>query len=216
MLRVIDPRLAGDQDVVGVGDDLRPATLIWAYRHGIFPWPMPETPLLWFCPVERAVLQFANLHVPRRLARIRRQSPFTLTLDADFRGVITSCQNAQRPEGEGTWITPEIVNAYYALHRLGAAHSVEAWDDGGRLVGGLYGVDSGGVFTGESMFHAISNASKLALLHLIDHLAGRGCTWLDIQVMTPHMEVLGAALQSRNEFLDKLASEQERGLVLFG
>ena len=214
-LRVISPRLAGDAEVVGVGDDLSPDTLIWAYGQGIFPWPMAGYPLLWFCPPQRAVLDFEHLHIPERLARARRSSPLIFTVDAAFDQVIAECRSSTRPGQPGTWITPPMRAAYQTLHRLGYAHSVEAWDAEGALAGGLYGVSVGGVFCGESMFHHVSNASKFALLFLCDYLAARGLTWIDIQVMTPHLKALGAAETPRAAFLGRLAAERQRELKLF-
>ena len=214
-LQVIPPRLAGDAEVVGVGDDLSPDTLLWAYRHGIFPWPMDGYPLLWFCPPQRAVLDFDTLHVSDRLARARRHSGYTYTLDAAFDQVIARCRHSARPGQAGTWITPAVQTAYRRLHRLGHAHSVEGWNGDGDLVGGLYGVSAGGVFCGESMFHSASNASKFALLFLCEHLESRGASWLDIQVMTPHLAALGAAEIPRSEFLDRLEQDQSRRLTLF-
>ena len=202
------------EDIVAVGDDLRPETLLAAYRRGIFPWPVEGLPLLWFCPVERAVLDFNRLHVPRSHARARRRSTLRFTVDADFPAVLRACAGAPRPGQEGTWITPAITAAYLRLHRLGHAHSVEAWRDG-RLVGGLYGVDVDGAFGGESMFHAEPNASKLVLLFLVDHLRARGLDYLDVQVMTPHLERLGAHTMPRDAFLDRLAVTRARGLALF-
>ncbi len=208
-----DPRHA-PHDIVAIGDDLRPETLIEAYRAGIFPWPAEDIPLPWFSPKRRAILRFDAIHVSRSLARERRRTPLRFTIDADFRGVIAGCASTPRPGQEGTWIFPRIVDAYVTLHELGHAHSAEAWE-GDELVGGIYGVDMGGAFGGESMFHRRPNASKLALLHLADHLASRGLDWMDIQIMTPHMKALGAREIGRGKFLDLLHSTQARGLVLF-
>ncbi len=216
MLRVIDPRQAGDEEVVGIGDDLDPQTLRWAYRRGIFPWPMDGVPLLWFCPPLRAVLEFDRLHVPRRLARLRRCSPYTFTLDTAFGRVLDACRRAPRPGQGGTWITPALQQAFVRFHQTGDAHSVEAWDAQGQLVGGLYGVATGGAFGGESMFHLAPNASKLALLFLIDHLKAQGLPWMDIQMMTPHMEALGATCIARDVFLDKLEAARARPPISFG
>ena len=142
------------------------------------------------------------------------KTPFSLTIDKDFEAVITHCAHARRGDGNGTWITGEFIRAYCDLHAAGDAHSVEVWEDT-ELVGGLYGVDAGGVFCGESMFHFRSNASKFALLHLIEHLKSRGATWLDIQVMTPHFKILGAEEIEREDFLDKLEETQALNLKLF-
>ena len=215
IIRFPDPRSAGPEGILAVGGDLHPDSLLLAYRNGIFPWPIDDDPLVWFCPEIRGILRFSDLHIPRRLARLRRVTHLTFSIDADFEGVIRSCAriHSERKE-EGTWILPDIINAYYAFHRSGHAHSVEAWN-GLRLVGGVYGVDAGGAFAAESMFYIEPNASKLALLHLIDHLKNRGLDWLDIQVMTPHMEQLGATPLPRGRFLELLSFTLARQLVLF-
>lgn len=214
VLEFPDPRSANPEGVVAVGGDLHPDSLLLAYRHGIFPWPVEGLPLLWFCPAERGVLEFARLHVPRSLARARKRTTLRFTIDAAFVQVIRACANTPRPGQEGTWITPQIVAAYTRLHRLGIAHSVEAWN-GTRLVAGVYGVDIDGAFAAESMFYSEPNASKLALLHLIDHLRSRGLDWLDTQVLTPHVTRLGARAMPRDEFLEKLRRTRARGLHLF-
>ncbi|HXG59680.1 MAG TPA: leucyl/phenylalanyl-tRNA--protein transferase [Thermoanaerobaculia bacterium] len=211
--RFPDPRRARG-DIVAVGDDLRVDTLRDAYRHGIFPWPHEELPLPWFSPRRRTVLFFDELHVSRSLRKAARKRAFTFTIDRAFRDVIRRCSAVPRPGQQGTWIGPAIIDAYTALHDAGDAHSVEAWE-GGDLAGGLYGVDAGGVFTGESMFFVRPDASKLALLHLIEHLRARGATWLDCQVMTPHMAAFGAREIPRTRFLDLLEEAQSRGLRLF-
>lgn len=201
-------------DIVAVGGELEPETLLRAYRHGIFPWPVQGLPLLWFCPRERAVLEHDRLHVGRSLARARRRSALRFTIDADFDAVIRACADTPRPGQDGTWITPDIIRAYGRLHELGVAHSVEAWD-AGRLVAGVYGVAVDGAFAAESMFHRVPDASKLALLHLVEHLASRGLDWIDIQVMTPHLARLGARTIPRATFLRRLAVTRARGLRLF-
>lgn len=208
-----DPRYA-PSDVIAMGEDLRVDTLREAYRKGIFPWPHDGLPLPWFSPRRRAVIFFDELHVGRSLRKTAKRAPFTFTIDRDFRSVIAACSEAVRPDQDGTWIEPNIVAAYTQLHATGDAHSVEVWDDG-ALAGGLYGVDAGGVFTGESMFHVQPDASKLALLFLVEHLRERGAHFLDCQVMTPHMEALGAREITRARFLDMLAEAQAKGLRLF-
>jgi leucyl/phenylalanyl-tRNA--protein transferase len=212
--RFPDPRSATPEGVVAVGGDLEPETLVSAYRQGIFPWPVVGLPLLWFSPPARGVLDFRDLHLPRSLRRARGQSSLRLTLDAAFPDVIRACAATPRPEQEGTWITPAIESAYVRLHRLGVAHSAEAWA-GDLLVGGVYGVDVGGAFAAESMFYHHPNASKLALLHLVEHLASRGLDWLDIQVLTPHLARLGAHEIDRDAFLERLSTTLGRGLALF-
>lgn len=213
--RFPDPRSANPDGIVAVGGDLHPETLKLAYRQGIFPWPVEGLPLLWFSPPERGVLDFVDLHLPRSLQRARRRCGYRLTIDAAFPAVIRACAGTPRPGQAGTWITPSIIAAYEGLHRLGIAHSAEAWA-GDRLVGGIYGVDAGGAFAGESMFHRVPDASKLALVHLVEHLAARGLDWLDIQVLTPHMARLGARAVPRKEFLARLAETRARSLRLFG
>ena len=208
-----DPRYARS-DVIAFGDDLRVPVLQEAYRRGIFPWPHDGLDLPWFSPRRRAVLFFDELHVGRSLRKVAARSRLTFTFDRAFAEVIRHCSSAPRPGQDGTWIHDDIVDAYIALHEAGDAHSVEAWD-GQSLAGGVYGVDAGGVFTGESMFHLVPDASKLALLHLVEHLRRRGSSFLDCQVMTPHMEALGAREISRTRFLDLLAAAQARGGTLF-
>ncbi|HEX8719157.1 MAG TPA: leucyl/phenylalanyl-tRNA--protein transferase [Pyrinomonadaceae bacterium] len=212
--RFPDPREATEDGIVAVGGRPEPALLEEAYARGIFPWPVEGYPLLWFSPPERAVLFFDELHVPRSLARERRRTRLTFTVDRAFERVIRACASVERAHERGTWITPWMVRGYCEFHRRGRAHSVEAWE-GGELVGGVYGVDAGGAFAGESMFRLRPNASKLALLFLVDHLRARGLDWLDIQVMTPHMEALGARALPREEFLSLLARTRGRGLKLF-
>lgn len=202
------------RDIIGFGGDLTIENLRTAYSRGIFPWHIDGLPLPWYCPEKRAILEFSELHVPKSLRKEFAKTTFTLTIDKNFDSVIKSCARAKRSDGYGTWITPDFIRAYNEFHASGDAHSVEVWDDC-ELVGGLYGVDCGGVFCGESMFHLRSNASKFALLHLVEHLKTRGATWLDIQVMTPHFEVLGAKEIDRREFLDKLETTQKRNLKLF-
>lgn len=209
-----DPRTAGPDGLVAVGGDLHPETLLLAYRSGIFPWPSPGLPMLWFSPPERGILDFAHLHVPRSLRAARRRSELRFTFDTAFAEVIRGCAATPRPGQDGTWITTGIEAAYVQLHRLGVAHSVEAWH-GRRLVGGLYGVDIDGAFAAESMFYREPNASKLALLHFVGHLRRRGLDWLDIQMLTPHLERLGAEAIPREEFLARLQRTRARRLRLF-
>ena len=209
-----DPRHASYGGIVALGGNLNTGNLLRAYRRGIFPWPLEGWPLAWFSPDERAILEFKDLHVPRRLARVRRRTTFRCTIDQNFKAVINHCAGITRAGEDGTWITPQMLVAYTELHRLGHAHSVEVWD-ADHLVGGLYGVCVDGSFSGESMFYLRPNASKLALLHLIDHLRARGLDWIDIQVLTPHMAALGAKEVSRDEFLLKLKATRARQLKIF-
>jgi len=209
-----DPRTADADGLVAVGGDLHPQTLLLAYRRGIFPWPLQGFPLLWFCPAERGILEFQELHLPRSLARARRRTSLAFTIDTAFAQVIEACAATSRPAQDGTWITPPIIRAYVRLHQLGIAHSVEAWR-GNCLAGGIYGVEVDGAFAAESMFYREPNASKLALLYLIDHLSARGLDWLDIQILTPHLERLGAKSISRDAFLGRLRRTRTHGRRLF-
>jgi leucyl/phenylalanyl-tRNA---protein transferase len=178
-----------------------------AYRTGIFPWPSSAgAPIPWCSPDPRAVLVFSEITLGRTLEKTLRRGVFTYSIDRAFPAVIAACAAAPRPGQDGTWIAPEIVAAYTALHHAGSAHSIEVWRND-HLVGGLYGVDAGGVFCGESMFHHEDNASKLAILHLAKHLSARGSKWMDIQQLTPHMERLGAREISRENYLAQLNHE---------
>jgi leucyl/phenylalanyl-tRNA--protein transferase len=203
------------RDIVSFGDELTVENLRRAYNLGIFPWHVDGLPLPWYCPEKRAILEFTELHIPKSLERAQRKGDFTFSINKDFRAVIENCSHVTRAKEKGTWITSEFIEAYCDLHDAGSAHSVEAWDADNNLVGGLYGVDAGGVFCGESMFHTASNASKLALIFLIEYLQRRGSTWLDVQVMTPHIKALGAREIRRKEFLRKLKETQGFELKLF-
>jgi len=211
------PDPADELGLVALDYNLSPERLVSAYRHGIFPWPdsSPFSPIPWVCPPQRAILEFDRLHIPKNLRKARRQLvSLRFTIDQAFESVINACAAAARPGQRGTWITPSMVSAYVGLHRLGHAHSVEAWD-GDELVAGLYGVSAAGVFTGESMFHRIDDGSKLCVLHLVEHLRARGSTWLDIQQLTRHFALLGAREISRTDFLKLLATARRAGRKLF-
>jgi leucyl/phenylalanyl-tRNA--protein transferase len=201
-------------DIVLFGGELTMENLREAYQRGIFPWHIDGVPLPWFCPQKRAVLELAELKLPRSLRREWKKAAYTFTIDRAFRQVMENCSRIKRAGQRGTWITADFIRAYTELHEAGGAHSVEVWD-GDELIGGLYGVNAGGVFSGESMFHFRSNASKFAVLFLIEHLRERGAAWLDVEVMTPHFKALGAKEIDRLEFLDKLEETQELNLKLF-
>lgn len=203
------------KDVVSFGTPLTVETAAEAYCKGIFPWYTRGIPLPWHCPEKRAILEFKDLHVSRSLRRVHQSTHFSFSIDRDFPLVMRSCASVSRPDQPGTWITDEFIDVFSKLHAKGMAHSVETWDADGKLVGGLYGVDAGGVFCGESMFYIEPNASKLALLFLIDHLQARGSTWLDAQVMTPHFKTLGAKEVERDEFLVKLRQSQRAQVHIF-
>jgi leucyl/phenylalanyl-tRNA--protein transferase len=179
---------------------LDPSLLVRAYREGIFPMALEDGEIGWFSPDPRGVLPLDAFRVPARLARIVRQGRFEVAIDRAFADVMRACAAGR---AEGTWISDEILEAYAALHRLGIAHSVETWRRG-ELVGGLYGVHLGGAFFGESMFHRATDASKVALVALVDRLRRRGFRLLDIQWTTPHLEQFGAVAIPRREYLRRL------------
>jgi leucyl/phenylalanyl-tRNA---protein transferase len=198
-----DPELAED-GLLAIGGDLTIPRLLLAYRSGIFPWFGEGDPLLWWSPPKRALLRPGHLHLSARTRRSLRQSPFDIRCDSVFEAVIDHCSRVPRPGQDGTWITPEMRDAYVALHRAGHAHSVEAWRDG-KLSGGLYGVSMGGAFFGESMFSLEAEASRAALAALDARLIAWGFTMLDGQL--PHEGLMAYGFQSlpRPLFLEELA-----------
>ena len=198
-----DPRESASEDLIAVGGDLGSRRLIQAYRQGLFPWYERGSPILWWSPAPRLILEPERLHVPRRLIRLLRQGGFAASLDLDFRGVITSCAEVHLRQNQGTWILPEMITAYCRLHDMGYAHSVEVWRDG-VLVGGIYGVALGRAFFGESMFHRETDASKAALVTLVRLLSRLGFHFLDCQQTTSHLLRFGAREVSRDAFLDRL------------
>jgi leucyl/phenylalanyl-tRNA--protein transferase len=205
-----DPSDAEPDGLLAVGGDLSPHRLVAAYSLGLFPWYHEDSPPLWWTPDPRCILLPEEFHVPRSLARILKGRLFTCTLDRDFSGVIRACA---QPRGtyDGTWLVPEMIAAYGTLHKLGLAHSVEAWRNG-ALAGGLYGIFLGSVFFGESMFFYEPNASKAALAHLVGILRAEGCTLIDCQQVTSHLLRFGARPVSRAEFMRRLAAGLEAPL----
>jgi leucyl/phenylalanyl-tRNA--protein transferase len=211
--RLPDPSTA-DPDAGGLvafGADLRPATLVDAYRRGIFPWPHPGVALPWFSPDPRAIVPLDGLRISRSLRQRLRRCGWTTTVDAAFEPVVAAC--AHRTSGEGTWITRDMASAYTRLWRLGWAHSVEVWD-GDELVGGLYGVAVGGCFTGESMFHRATDASKAALADLVDRWREAGGAFVDVQLPTEHLTSLGAVEIPRGDYLARLAEVRDRHVAI--
>jgi leucyl/phenylalanyl-tRNA--protein transferase len=198
-----DPALAEEDGLLAVGGDLRPERLLAAYALGIFPWYDERSPILWWSPDPRLVLEPGALHVARSLARTIRRGVYRVTADRAFADVIRRCAAKGRPGQRGTWITPEMIDAYCELHRLGFAHSFEAWE-GEVLAGGLYGVSLGAVFFGESMFADARDASKVAFVRGVEWLAGRGVGLVDCQVRTEHLVSLGAREIPRPEFLERV------------
>ncbi|MFO1302894.1 MAG: leucyl/phenylalanyl-tRNA--protein transferase [Burkholderiales bacterium] len=196
--------LAEPNGLLAAGGDLSPDRLLAAYRSGIFPWYSEGQPILWWSPDPRMVLFVDELRVTRSLGKRVRAGTFEVRIDTAFREVIVACSQAPREGQHGTWITPDIVAAYCELHRRGYAHSVEAWRDG-RLVGGLYGIALGRVFFGESMFARETDASKVALVHLVGKLRTLGVPVVDCQQETGHLARLGARPIPRSEFAALLA-----------
>lgn len=193
---------ADEYGVVGIGADLEPATIIGAYRHGLFPMPISaedEREVIgWWSPHERGILEFDDLVVSRSLRRSCRR--YDVTINADFDAVIGACATVDR---EGAWISPSIRAAYRQLHQLGWAHSVETWDEG-VLVGGLYGLQIDGLFAGESMFHTATDASKVALVALVSALEEVGATFVDVQWPTDHLATLGVSKITQGSYFTRL------------
>lgn len=200
-LRFPSPRDSDAEGLVAVGGELSVPRLLLAYRSGIFPWT--ADPVTWWSPDPRAIFEWERFHVSRSLGRVIRKGIFQVTMDRAFRRVMEGCA-APAPGRRSTWISPEFIAAYTLLHQQGHAHSVECWQ-GRRLVGGVYGVTVGGLFAGESMFHRAGNASKVALVHLVEHLRRRGFELFDIQMLTPVTAQLGGVAIPREQYLQRLA-----------
>ncbi|MDR1494125.1 MAG: leucyl/phenylalanyl-tRNA--protein transferase [Planctomycetaceae bacterium] len=202
--RKFPPVEESDEDgLLAMGGELSPEWLLDAYTHGIFPWPANDlSPMLWWSPDPRGILDFSQIHFSRRLLRTCRSRRFQITFNADFFQVISLCAETHRRDG-GVWITPAMIRAYAEFHHAGYAKSVEVWRSG-KLVGGTYGVSIGGFFAAESMFHTMTDASKVALYFLVERLKERGFLLLDIQMITPHTEKFGGVEISRNDYLRQL------------
>jgi len=200
-----DPRLADAEGLVTVGGDLSVERLLLAYRSGIFPWTVH--PVSWWSPDPRGIFELEKFHAGESLARVVRRGVFQITRDRAFREVMAGCAAPDKGR-RSTWISPEFIEAYTRLHELGHAHSVECWQEG-ELAGGIYGVAVGGLFAGESMFHRTSNASKVALFHLVKHLRERNFALFDVQMVTPITQQLGAVAIARVDYLQRLAAAVE-------
>ena len=196
--------LADPNGLLAFGGDLSPQRLIAAYAHGVFPWYSEGDPLLWWSPDPRCVFATDGVHVSHSLAKFLRRCHWRWSMDRAFEPVMLACA-APRADQGGTWITPDMMTAYTNLHVLGCAHSVEIWEDD-ELIGGLYGVSVGRMFSAESMFSRRSNASKVALLALARVLRERGFPWIDAQVPNPHLLRMGARMLPRRRFLQELAT----------
>lgn len=198
---LIFPPVEGAEDgIVAIGGDLSPQRLILAYRLGIFPWFNEDQPIIWWSPDPRFVLFVDKVHVSRSMRRVLNAEKFMVTFNQDFEGVISNCKTSPREGQEGTWITADMQAAYTELFKLGHAHSVEVWQDG-ELVGGMYGVLVGKVFSGESMFSKVSNASKVGLITFMHKFREEGGHLLDCQIHSKHLESLGAEEMDREEFI---------------
>ncbi len=195
---------ASAEGIIAFGGDLRPERLMLAYRSGIFPWYNEGEPIIWYSPSERMVLFLEELHISRSMQRMMRKNEFEITWNKAFEQVIEHCQNSPRKDQLGTWITDDMKRAYIKLHELGFAKSVEVWK-GKELVGGIYGIDLGHIFSGESMFSKVSNTSKLAFIHLVKELQKKQYKLIDCQVYNEHLESLGAREVSRKEFMGLLS-----------
>lgn len=195
--------MASPEGILAFGGDLQPQRLILAYRSGIFPWYNEGEPIIWYSPSERMVLFPEELHISHSMRTMMRNHEFDLTWNKAFEQVIDHCQKSPRKDQLGTWITEEMKEAYIRLHKLGFAKSVEVWQ-GKELVGGLYGIDLGHIFCGESMFSKVSNTSKLAFIHLVQELQKKDYQLIDCQVYNEHLESLGAREISREEFVRML------------
>ncbi len=195
--------LARTDGLLCIGGDLNPERLILAYQNGIFPWFSENEPLLWWSPDPRLIILPKEIYVSKSLRKTLRRDPFTITFDRAFEQVITACAQPRREEDNGTWLVPEMIEAYIELHRMGVAHSVETWH-GDELVGGLYGLSLGRSFFGESMFSSMADASKVALVTLARHLEAHDYDMIDCQVTSPHLLRMGAREIPRQSFLDML------------
>lgn len=199
----LEAALQEPNGLLAIGGDLSAERLLEAYRHGIFPWFSQSEPILWWSPDPRMVLFPDELNISRSLAKRLKKKDYEVRFDDAFRVVMQACANTPRDGQPGTWITKDMVEAYCRLHELGYAHSVEVWIDG-ELAGGLYGVTVGRMFFGESMFHRVTDASKIAFVHLVRHLAAQGVGMIDCQMKTSHLASFGAREIRRDAFAEQL------------
>ncbi|MBT4190661.1 MAG: leucyl/phenylalanyl-tRNA--protein transferase [Lentimicrobiaceae bacterium] len=208
-----NPMMAGNDGLLAIGGDLTSDRLIEAYRCGIFPWYSEGQPILWWSPNPRMILFPNNFKRNKSLEKVVKNKKFQIHFDKDFKHVIENCASMPRIGQEGeTWITSDMKNAYIELHRIGIAHSVEAYLDD-SLVGGLYGLSIGGTFFGESMFHKVTDASKVALWCLVDKVLEWGFDMIDVQQETKHLESMGAESLSRKDFLNLLANSVKKETI---
>lgn len=193
---------ANEDGLLAIGGDLSTERLIAAYKQGIFPWYSDDV-ILWWNPNPRFVLYPNKIKVSKSMKQVLRSNKFNYTINQNFKAVITACKTTIRKEQDGTWIDNEMLEAYTKLHKLGLAHSVEVWNNN-QLVGGLYGVQLGNIFFGESMFSKMPNASKFGFIQFVQYLVNAGVKLIDCQVYTPHLESLGAVMIERDKFIQTL------------
>jgi|SRR5690606_27953756 len=205
------PSLADDNGLLAVGGDLHVERLLLAYQHGIFPWFSEETPILWYAPHERFVLLPQELRIKKSMRQLIRKGVYNITHDTAFAEVIEHCASIKRRDQEGTWITNDMQEAYVRLHQLGYAHSIETYNDKGILIGGLYGIQIGRIFCGESMFSLAPNASKLALIHLCQHF---NLELIDCQIHSDHLASLGAKLIPATTYYELLQKQITEPFVI--
>jgi leucyl/phenylalanyl-tRNA--protein transferase len=194
---------ADEEGLLAIGGDLSPERLLLAYKSGIFPWYNEDEPICWWSPDPRFVLHPDKLKVSKSMQTVLNNGTFRFTANRAFEEVIKNCKSATRKDQDGTWISPEVQEAYIHLHKLGHAHSAEAWHNG-ELVGGLYGLRLGKIFFGESMFSKVSNASKFAFINYVKQLQKEGVELIDCQIYTDHLKSLGASMMSRVNFIELL------------
>jgi leucyl/phenylalanyl-tRNA--protein transferase len=194
------------EGILAIGGDLSPERLLLAYKSGIFPWFNPGEPILWWAPKSRMVLYFEDLTISKSMRNVLNRNTFNVTFNQDFRAVISNCSTIKREGQRGTWISQEMIEAYCKLNEMGIAKSVEVWQEN-QLVGGLYGIDLGNVFCGESMFSKVSNASKVAFISLAQNLKNENYKVMDCQVYNEHLDSLGCKEIDRELFMEILNSE---------
>lgn len=197
------PESADEFGIVAYSKTMNCAMLEDAYRHGIFPWPFGEDEefIPWAAPLMRGVLMLEDFHIPKSFRRELKKLDFSCRIDTDFRSVISACASVERKDGPGTWITSQVIDTYCKFHELGFAHSFETYDSAGNLVGGLYGVECGRIFCGESMFHYVSGASKFAFVAMAEFLKANGFVLVDTQMVTPVTASFGAKEMPSAEYM---------------
>ena len=204
--------LANEDGLLAIGGDLSVERLLLAYKSGIFPWYNQGEPIIWYSPKWRMVLFPNEVKISKSMRQVLRKNEFRITFNQNFEDVISNCKTIKREGQGGTWITNEMQQAYVELHKLGIAKSVEVWENE-ELVGGLYGIDLGHIFCGESMFSKVSNTSKVAFIYLTKKLEKENYKLIDCQVYNEHLESLGAVEISQNEFLERVKNGHKKRTI---